>query len=82
MYAQKGLISKTNLQPFSYELIDSCLRVLQSAISTINTFNKNKITIHCPKFGTGLGGANWSEIVPYIEKYLNDFEVYIYTLSK
>lgn len=64
------------LPPIRYSSLISCmLYVAQEA----HLHNAN---IHCPKFGSGLAGGNWSIIEGYIQKIWVDFaglKVFVYT---
>ena len=44
-----------------------------------NEIKKEKITsIALPKIATGVGGMNWDEVFPLIEKHLGDLDIPVY----
>lgn len=58
MFAQKGLRGQNNDHPLSCEHLKRCM----GEVVGIGEALHEPFTIHCPKFGSGLGGGNWSEI--------------------
>lgn len=64
MVAQKGIVSKDNPIPISYEALQTCL---SKAGSEIHKFNAS---VHMPRIGCGLAGGTWDKIEPLVEKEL------------
>lgn len=74
MIAQNGLINKNNQRPLNY------LALVKSMVSVgkyiqQNFDSENRVQIHAPKFGSGLGGGNWL----FIEELIKDIWVNIPT---
>ena len=46
----------------------------------VNSGSINNIPLHIPKLGCGLGGLDWADVNPMIEKYFKDYQskVYVY----
>jgi hypothetical protein len=80
MIAQNNIISKKNSRPLNYEALVRCMINIRNYI-TENSI-KDKIEIHCPKFGSGLAGGNWLFIKDIIDDVWSDNSVYIYSLQK
>ena len=74
MIAQKGYKKIGNEIPLQFDALEKCLQKTSEIVKTIGG------TIHGPKFGSGLSGANWSQIEPLIEKHWHNIEVFIYEL--
>jgi hypothetical protein len=77
MIAQQGLISKNNPRPLNYEFLVRCMVDLRNQIQRLD---KEKIEIHCPKFGSHLAGGNWNFINDLIHDIWHSFNVVIYYL--
>jgi hypothetical protein len=81
MIAQNGLINKNNPRPLNYGYLTHCMFKVASYIENIN---KNKEStdrstqIHCPKFGSGLAGGNWSFIENLITDIWSSHPVFVY----
>lgn len=75
MIAQKGIRSRTNRRPLSYEALSSCL-------SQVNSFALEKdATVHAPRIGSGLAGGDWSKIESLVEDLIEK-QVFIYDLRR
>jgi hypothetical protein len=79
MIAQKGIISRKNPRPLNYEAL---VKSMVNVRNYIKSLNKEKIEIHCPKFGSGLAGGNWVFIENLIEDIWYDTDVFVYSLKK
>lgn len=77
MISQNGIISKNNPRPLNYEALVKCMIDIRNFIYQSN---KEKIEIHCPKFGSGLAGGNWNFIKSLIEDIWSNFTVVVYQL--
>jgi hypothetical protein len=78
MIGQHGVFNaKHNPVPIKYDAIDKCLGNLMKWIDS------QQVTIHAPKFGSGLAHGEWNKIEPLIIKHLssNDVPVFVYTLE-
>lgn len=75
MVAQKGLIGKSNYRPLNYEALVRCMIDVRNFIQNSS---KDKIEIHCPKFGSGLAGGNWNFIKELISDIWNNQSVFVY----
>lgn len=77
MVAQKGLIAPDNPHPLDYAALDSCMKKVADSAKMICSH------LHCPKFGAGLAGGDWSKIEPLICKNWigNGLRVTIYSLE-
>jgi hypothetical protein len=75
MIAQNGVISRNNNRPLNYEALVKCMSNVRD---TINSLDKEKIEIHCPKFGSGLAGGNWVFIEQLIEDMWSNYTVCVY----
>ena len=67
--AQHGYRRPGNLQPFKYEAFETCMGFL------VRNFVGRNATIHMPKVGTRLGGADWSDVAHIIERTLGEAEL-------
>ena len=88
MFAQDGVISKSNPKPIQYNKLAKCIIRLKDRIDHINTlvctefvhsspYKNFDIKIVAPKFGAGLAGGDWTIIEKMIKKYWSDFDVTI-----
>jgi len=69
MVAQHGTISRENPTPIKYDALRECLgKVRHYALS-------NKVSLHGPRFGTGLANGRWHEIEKIINEELLDRDV-------
>jgi len=75
MIAQNGVISKNNTRPLNYEALVKCMANVRD---TIVGLDKEKIEIHCPRFGSGLAGGNWGFIEQLIEDIWSKYTVCVY----
>lgn len=64
-----------NKQYVSYKAVNECLKRLDLYLSR-SEYSEDKIAM--PRIGCGLGGGDWSEIKPIIERYLKNYQVEIY----
>lgn len=62
MVAQDGLRSKENPHPLDYESLVECMEGVAITASFMDA------SIHCPKFGAGLAGGDWSIITDWIHQ--------------
>jgi len=58
MFAQEGVRRPQNNQPLNYQHLQSCM----NGVPEFGVVLNQPFTIHCPKFGAGLGGGSWEEI--------------------
>jgi hypothetical protein len=77
MIAQNGTISQNNLRPLNYEALVKCMIDVRNYIQKLD---KEKIQIHCPKFGSGLAGGNWQFIEYLISDIWKELPVCVYKL--
>ncbi len=70
--AQRGYKSADNHCPLDYAALDEGLR--QTACWLVD----RPSTVHLPRIGTGLGGAEWSRIEPLLQQHLGHVQVTIY----
>lgn len=75
MIAQNGIINYKNQRPLNYEALVKCMTDIRLYI---DKSNKEKIEIHCPKFGSGLAGGNWNFISELINDIWNNISVIVY----
>jgi O-acetyl-ADP-ribose deacetylase (regulator of RNase III) len=69
MVAQHGTISKENKTPIKYDALRECLgKVYHYTLI-------NKVSLHGPRFGSGLAGGSWAEIEKIINEELLDRDV-------
>lgn len=78
MIAQNNIIGPNNRRPINYEALVKCMVDVRQFI---NSLDKDKIQIHCPKFGSGLAGGNWNFISDLIRDIWPSIDVIIYQLS-
>lgn len=74
MFAQHGLMSRANPQPFSLSDFRRCLERLATLARCLGA------RVHMPRVGTGFGGGRWVEIEPRIQVLAAAVPVYIYDL--
>jgi O-acetyl-ADP-ribose deacetylase (regulator of RNase III) len=67
--AQRGYRRPGNLQPFKYEAFETCMGFL------VKSFVGRNASIHMPRVGTKLGGADWHAIEYIIERTLGEAEL-------
>ena len=77
MIAQNGIMSPNNSRPINYEALVKCMVDIRNHIKNLN---KEKIEIHCPKFGSGLAGGDWGFIENLIEDIWRDYTVLVYKI--
>ena len=81
MIAQNGVKRKNNIRPLNYIALAKAMLSVSLYIKGTIASNKDyesKWTIHCPKFGSGLAGGNWSFISEMITDAWRDIPVYVY----
>src|SRR5690606_27900392 len=76
LVGQRGVRTKHNPSPVSYEAIEAGFKRIRDAFWNMTP----KYSIHMPRIGCGLAGGEWNRIEPLIEKHLHEFEVYVYDL--
>lgn len=79
MVAQSGYRRPGNLVPLSYEKLEECLISLGH---TLKQMAQAEISVHMPRLGCGLGGADWHTVEYLIDKTLvaEGFAVTVYDL--
>lgn len=79
MIAQNKIISEKNKRPLNYAALVYCMNNVRTFAKNLESVSdSNKVEIHCPKFGSGLAGGNWSFIAELINDIWYDFDVFIY----
>ena len=79
MIAQNNLISKTNTRPLNYNALVHCMNdVNRYALKLLDGQIEN-VSIHCPKFGSGLAGGNWIFIQELIRDIWSNYDINIYS---
>jgi len=77
MVAQDGLPTRGKRLVLNYQALQTCLEKLRNRL----TAAESTASIHMPRIGCGLGGADWRVIEPIIQKTIADkFEVTVYDL--
>jgi len=71
MVGQHGIGYDKGVPPIRYDALKQCLIEVNKLAININA------SLHCPKFGAGLAGGNWSEIEKIIEETIT-VPVYVY----
>ena len=76
MFAQDGLRGRQKAQPLDYQQLQSCMEI----VPMIGRMISRPFSIHCPKFGAGLGGGDWSIIEKMIRSTwcMQDISVTVY----
>jgi len=77
MIAQNGTISQKNPRPLNYEALVKCMVEVRQYAQNLD---KEKIQIHCPKFGSGLAGGEWDFIEKLIEDIWSNYIPCVYTI--
>jgi hypothetical protein len=81
MIAQNGVKNKKNYRPLNYTALAYCMSTVKLYLKEYRKKHDNQsIQIHCPKFGSGLAGGNWSFISELIKDTWSDIDVYVYTI--
>jgi hypothetical protein len=78
MIAQNKTINHTNPRPLNYEALVSCMATVRKFAHSLLDNEHDKIEIHCPKFGCGLAGGNWSFVSNLISDIWSEFDVFVY----
>ena len=82
MIAQNKTISKTtNPRPLNYEALVNCMVSVRSLVNKLSSTEHEKVEIHCPKFGCGLAGGDWSFISDLIADIWSGMDVFVYVLK-
>lgn len=78
LIAQHGYRRPANLTPFKYDAFSVCC----DKIAEQFTRHEAPWSVHMPKVGTGLGGADWHRVEQIVERRLvdRDFKVTVYVL--
>lgn len=74
MVAQDGYGSTTNQVPLRYYALEECLKELSLQANIL------KASVHMPRIGCGLGGADWAKVEALIKQELADIDVTVYDL--
>lgn len=84
MIAQNGIISSNNPRPLNYFALAKSMSLISNYIVNNTGFlnGNEKIELHCPKFGSGLAGGNWSFITNLIEDIWGKYNVTVYNYHK
>jgi len=71
--------NKKPLPPIRYDAIGECLDLVRISVLKIKTTG---ITVHCPRFGSGLAGGEWEKIEQLLIDRLaaHDVQVTVYDL--
>lgn len=83
MVAQHGYLNKRLLGTLNYkpplrlDSLDKCLTKISKAIRKLNN-----VSIHGPKFGSGLSGESWSNIEPLIIKNFININIPVFIYEK
>lgn len=80
MIAQESTISKSNPRPLNYLALVKSMASVSNYIKQLSESKDDTVQIHCPKFGAGLAGGNWSFIEDLIEDIWYRHTIYIYSL--
>lgn len=80
MIAQNSVKGPQNPKPIKYEALIQCMRKVEIMARCSKTINDISTELHCPKFGSGLAGGNWSFIKELIEEIWGNLPVFIYEL--
>lgn len=75
MVAQNGIIGQKNTRPLNYEALVRCMIDVRNFIKNAD---KEKIEIHCPRFGSGLAGGDWNFINDLITDIWSGLPITIY----
>lgn len=76
MVAQRGYKTDSNGHPMQYPALKACLEKLAIEAEV------RKASVHMPRIGCGLGGAQWELVEPLIQEALGDHSVFVYDYSK
>lgn len=88
LVGQNGIISKANPKPINYSALLNAMKKLDSWLKSIIKARYfisvkrdiEKISIHCPRLGSGLSQGSWEIVESLILTAWKDFDVYIYDL--
>jgi hypothetical protein len=83
MIAQNGIKNPKNHRPLHYGALVKSMTLLSQYIHNNTGYSQKteKIEIHCPKFGSGLSGGNWSFISDLIEDLWRPYNVFVYNFQ-
>ena len=80
MIAKNGIRNAKNSRPLNYAYLVKNMVEVKKFITT--KFNRDhSVEIHCPKFGSGLAGGNWSFIENLIEDIWSPYKTIVYNVS-
>ena len=84
MIAQNGVRSQNNNRPLNYYgLVKSMVSLAYYIDNNTGFLNKTeRVEIHCPKFGSGLAGGNWSFIEELMEDIWGKYPITVYNPPK
>lgn len=80
MIAQNGVLSNNNQRPLDYFALVKCMSSVNRYIENNFLNDSRPPQIHCPKFGCGLAGGNWSLIENLIEDIWHNQVVFVYSI--
>jgi O-acetyl-ADP-ribose deacetylase (regulator of RNase III) len=72
--AQRGLPSRGNRRPLSYDALGTGLWALRTRADELTA------SVHMPRIGCGLGGGSWDVVSQIVARCLRPLEVYVYDL--
>jgi len=77
MVAQRGIVGPGNPHPLDYDALEACMKDLADYLD----HRLQIVTIHAPKFGSGLARGNWPRIEEMINQHWIDrgYPVFVYT---
>jgi len=79
MIAQNKTINKiSNPRPLNYEALVNCMVSVRNFVNELSLTEHDKIEIHCPKFGCGLAGGDWSFVSNLITDIWSGINVFVY----
>jgi hypothetical protein len=82
MIAQNKTINKnTNPRPLNYEALVNCMVGVRNFVKNLSQTEHDKVEIHCPKFGCGLAGGEWSFVSSLITDIWSEIDVFVYVLK-
>lgn len=82
MIAQNKTLTPNNKRPLNYEALVKSMIDVRNYAQKLISIKDSPIEIHCPKFGSGLAGGNWSFIENLIYDIWGSLSVFVYTYKK
>lgn len=88
LVAQNGIISRANPKSINYSALLNAMKKLDNWLKSLMKAryfismkrDMEKISIHCPRLGSGLSRGSWEVVESLILTAWKDFDVYIYDL--